>query len=72
MEKAILEPVKVYSPIEDKDIRTTLGNSPIWKQAYHESEYKDALKKHPQMFEYIFKFEGLKVVQFTTMKKVIK
>ena len=73
MEKAPLEPVKIYSPIEDKDVRTNLGNSPIFKGArYHESEYKEALKKHAEMFEYNFKFEGLVPVQFTNMKKVIK
>jgi hypothetical protein len=73
MEKAPLESIKVYSPIEDKDIRTNLGNSLIFKgSCYHESEYKEALKKHAEMFEYNFKFEGLKVVQFINMKKVIK
>ncbi len=68
MDKAILEPIKVYSPVEDNDIRTNLGNSPIWKLAYHESELAVAKKNHTQLFEYNFKFEGLKVVQFTSMK----
>ena len=73
MEKAPLEPVKVYSPIEDKDIRTNLGDSPIFKGArYHESEYKEALKKHAEMFEYSFKFEGLEVKQFLGIKKLTK
>ena len=70
MEKAILETVKVYSSIEDKEVRTNLGDSPIWKQAYHESEYKEALKKHAQMFEYSFKFEGLKPIMLTKMSKL--
>jgi hypothetical protein len=67
-----MESVKVYSPVEDKEVRTNLGNSPIFKQAYHESEYKEALKKHAQMFEYKFKFDGLKVIQFTGVEKVVK
>ena len=72
MEKAILESVKVYSPVEDEDVRTNLGNSPIFKQAYHESELKEAQKKHAVLYEYNFRFEGLKVVQFTEVKKLTK
>jgi hypothetical protein len=72
MDKATLEPVKVFSPVEDKDIRTTLGNSVIWKQAYTESELKEAQKKHAEIYEYNFKFEGLRVAQFTGMKKLAK
>jgi hypothetical protein len=74
MEKAILETVKVYSPIEDKEIRNTLGSSPIWEHAYHEDEYKDAMmkKNHKDMFEYSFKFAGTKVVQLTGVKKISK
>ena len=73
MDKAILEPVKVYSPIEDKEVRTNLGNSPIFKGArYTESELALAKKNHAILFEYNFKFEGLKVAQFTGMKKLAK
>jgi hypothetical protein len=67
-----METVKVYSPIEDKDIRTNLNNSPIWKQAYHESEYKDVLKKYIQMFEYSIKFDGLKPIQVINIRKLAK
>jgi hypothetical protein len=72
MDKVALEPVKVYSPVEDKEVRQNLGNSPIFKQAYHESELVEAMKKHATMYEYSFKFEGLKVAQFTGMKKLAK
>jgi hypothetical protein len=74
MEKAILETVKVYSPIEDKEVRQNLGNSPIFKGTrYHESELTLAKKNHEILYEYSFKFEGLnKVVQFTGMKKIVK
>jgi len=73
MEKAPLESVKVYSPIEDKDVRTNLGDSPIFKGLrYTESELAEANKKHAELYEYSFKFEGLKVAQFTGMKKLAK
>jgi hypothetical protein len=32
----------------------------------------EAMKKHATMYEYSFKFEGLKVAQFTGMKKLAK
>jgi hypothetical protein len=72
MDKATLEPVKVYSPVEDKEVRTNLGKSPIWKQAYHETELAIARRLHATLFEYSFKFEGLKVAQFTGFKKLEK
>ena len=73
MEKAILETVKVYSPVEDKEVRTNLGNSPIFKGIrYHESELALAKKNHADLFEYSFKFDGLKVAQFTGSKKLAK
>lgn len=73
MEKVVLESVKVYSPFEDKDVRTNLGNSPIFKQTrYHESELALAKKNHAILYEYTFKFEGLKLVQFSGMKKIVK
>jgi hypothetical protein len=73
MEKQILESVKVYSPIEDKDVRTNLGDSPIFKSLrYTENELVEAKKKHAELYEYSFKFEGLKIAQFTGMKKITK
>lgn len=68
-----METVKVYSPIEDKKIRENVINSPIWTGLrYHIDELKEARKKHPVLYEYSFKFNGLKVVQFTGLKKITK
>jgi len=67
-----MEIVKVYSPVDDKDIRTNLNNSPIWKQAYHSDEYKEAMKKYAHMFEYSIKFDGTKPIQVTNILKVAK
>jgi len=73
MDKATLEPVKVYSPVEDKEVRTNLGNSPIFKGVrYHETELVLAKKNHATLFEYSFKFEGTKVAQFTGVKKIVR
>lgn len=62
---------KVYSPIEDKKIRENLTDSPIWKQAYTEEELASAKVKHTELYEYTIKFEGLKPVQFSGVKKVV-
>ena len=74
MEKAILEVVKVYSPVEDREIRNNLNNSPIWKKAYHDDEYVNAMKEKnlSTMFEYSIKFNGTKPVQVTGVKKITK
>lgn len=68
-----MENVKVYSPVEDKEIRNNLNDSPIWKQAYHADELsEDVRKKHRDMFEYTIKFDGLRPVQVTNVKKINK
>jgi len=67
-----MENVSVYSPVEDKDIRNNLNGSPIWKQAYHAEELAEAQKKNATMFEYTIKFDGLKPVQITNVKKLAK
>lgn len=68
-----METVKVYSPIEDKKIRENLNDSPIWKGLrYHIDELSIAKEKHPTLYEYSFKFDGLKLVQLTGVKKVTK
>lgn len=61
--------VIVYSPIEDKQIRVNLNDSPIWKKAYHESDLSVIEKKHPVLWQYTIKFDGTKPIQVT---KVIK
>lgn len=68
-----METVKVYSPVEDKKIRENFNNSPIWTGLrYHSSELAVAKEKHATLYEYSFKFEGTKLVQFTGMKKLEK
>ena len=68
-----METVKVYSPVEDNKIRETLGNSPIWKGLrYHIDELSIAKEKHPVLYEYSFKFDGTKLIQFTGVKKLVK
>lgn len=61
-----METVKVYSPIFDKDIQKNISNSPIWGEAYHESELGEIKKP---LTEYTMKFDGLTPVQVTKMRK---
>lgn len=67
-----METVKVYSPVNDENIQKDLNGSPIWKKAYHESEVVEAQKLNSEMYEYSIKFDGLKPVQFTGVKKLAK
>jgi len=67
-----METVKVISPVNDKDIRQNLNGSPIWKTAYTESELKIAEKNHTELYEYSIKFEGLRPVQVSDVKKLAK
>jgi hypothetical protein len=64
---------KVYSPVEDKNIRVNLNNSPIWTGLrYHSTELVEAKKKHSVLFEYSIKFDGLKPIQVTNIQKIVK
>jgi hypothetical protein len=68
-----MEIVKVLSPVEDKKIRENIEGSPIWTgKRYHESEFVIAEKENAVLYEYTFKFEGLKCRQFTGVKKLVK
>ena len=62
--------INVYSPIEDKKIRTNFNDSPIWKKASTEEEYMDNPKRYPFWYRYTFKFDGTKIVMFTKVKKL--
>ena len=57
---------KVYSPIFDKNIHKDIANSPIWKQAFKEDE----LVSNIGITEYTIKFDGLKPIQVTNVKKL--
>jgi len=65
-----MENVKVYSPVDDKEIRKNLNGSPIWKQAYHEDEFMAADNKDAVIFEYTIKFDGLKPVMVNGVKRI--
>lgn len=68
-----METVKVLSPVDDKKIRENIDNSPIWKgKRYHESELSIAEKENSVLYEYSFKFDGLKPVQVTGVKKLAR
>lgn len=67
-----METVRVYSPVNDENIQKNLEGSPIWKKAYTAEELVEAEKVNSVMYEYSIKFEGLKPVQFTGVKKMAK
>lgn len=67
-----METVKVFSPVDDKDIRQNLNGSPIWTLSYHESELAIAEKKHSVLFEYSIKFDGLKPIMVNSVKRLAK
>jgi hypothetical protein len=68
-----METIKVLSPIEDKKIRENIEGSPIWKgKRYHESELIIAKKENTTLYEYSIKFDGLKPVYVTDVKKLAK
>jgi len=70
MEK--LNDVTVYSFVEDKDIKKDINNSPIWKSAIHEDEFVNVQIKDKPLFQYKMKFDGLKPVQVSKIKKITK
>lgn len=66
-----MEQVKVYSPVEDKNIRENLNGSPIWGKAYHEEDLPKLKVKYSEIYEYGIKFDGLKPVQVTSVRKIV-
>jgi len=64
-----MENVTVYSPVEDKQIKTNINQSPIWEKAYTEEEYQKSAKKHNTWFKYSLKFEGVVPIQVTKIQK---
>ena len=68
---SVLKEEKVYSPVNDVDIKKHLKESHIWKLCYKSEELtKDVLKKHTVMYEYTVKFDGLTPVQVTNVKSL--
>jgi hypothetical protein len=72
MEKIPMEKVTVYSPLQDKSIKTNINESPIWAKgkAYTEEEYMENPKRYPFWFKYSFFFKGLEPVQVTNVQKL--
>ena len=63
--------VDVWSPVRDDKAKTNLGDSPIWKNAYHKEEVTPEVRaKHNSWFVYTFIFDGLKVQQLANFKTV--
>jgi len=68
-----METVKVYSPVNDENIKKNLDGSPIWKGIrYTEDELAQAKQTHKDLYEYSIKFDGLKAIQLTGVKKIVK
>lgn len=60
---------KVYSPVNDVNIKKNLNGSEIWKNAFKKEELtKDVMAKYPNMYEYSVKFDGLVPVQLTGVR----
>jgi len=64
-----MENIKVYSTIEDKNIKKNLNNSPIWKKAIHADDLGNVVDKYDIIWEYEIKFDGLKPIQVTKITK---
>jgi len=60
---------KIYSPLEDTKIRENLNTSPIWSMSYHETDLAVAKSKHPVLFEYVIRFDGLRPTQVLKVNK---
>ena len=57
---------KVFSPVNDVNIKKNLKDSPIWKNCYKEDEInRDVLQKHNTMYVYTIKFDGVTPIQVT-------
>lgn len=60
---------KVYSPIEDRNIKTNLINSPIWKECHKEEELSEVNKP---VWCYWIKFDGRTPVQVTKIESPVQ
>lgn len=60
---------EVYSPIDDQKIKSNIAESEIWKTCYKKEELTtDILNKHPRLYVYSIKFDGLTPFQVTNAK----
>ena len=57
---------EVYSPVHDTKIKSDISGSEIWKSCYKKEEVTtEVLNKHPRMYKYTIKFDGLTPFQVT-------
>jgi len=59
--------IKVYSLVDDKNIKNNLKGSPIWKNAHHADELKEEEIK--DMICYHIKFDNQTPIQVTKIEK---
>jgi len=64
-----MENIKVYSTIEDKNIKKNLNDSPIWKKAIHSDDLNGVEEKYNVIWEYDIKFDGLKPIMVTKINR---
>lgn len=64
-----MENIKVYSTIEDKNIRKNLKDSPIWKKAIHSDDLRNVENSLDVIWEYDIKFDGLTPIQVTKVNR---
>jgi len=61
----------VISPIYDEKINSHILDSEIWKEAYTLDDMSDEIrKKHPILYEYSIKFDGVMPIQVTKIRKI--
>ena len=61
-----METIKIFSPIDDPNIKKDLVKSPIWKETYHEED----VPTDKAMICYHIKFDGLTPIQVTKIEKI--
>jgi hypothetical protein len=57
---------KVYSPVQDSNLKDRLLTSPIWENCFKENEEKPKGK----LYCYTIRFEGLKPVQLNKTEEI--
>ena len=68
-----MESIKVYSTIDDKDIRKSKENlqkSPIWAKAYTSLDLPRIKETYPVLYEYSIKFEGTTPIMVSKVSKL--
>lgn len=62
---------EVYSPVDDAKMGKNIMNSTVWDLCFKKEEATEELiAKHPKMFVYTVKFDGLTPIQVTKIKQI--